>query len=77
MHLMLTFSNGRRTEALVLAVGRNRMRIAIPSRNDAVELTLAGGQWTTDTGETLELDSLISLVDVDFPRLFPKALGAP
>ena len=58
MHVILCFSTGRK-EGLLLAVGRDRLRLAIPRFNNTVELRLEEGRWISDTGEAVEIESML------------------
>ena len=60
MQLVFSFSDGRRTEAVLLAASTDRMRVAIPGQEDAVELRRAEGHWKTESGEHIELESIIA-----------------
>ena len=59
MHLIIRNLNGRLSEAVVLAAGSRRMRLAVRGVADAVEYTLLYGQWLSETDEPIELDSLV------------------
>jgi hypothetical protein len=43
-----------------VAISEARMRVAIGGQKDTVELRLADSYWTTETGERVELDSLVT-----------------
>jgi len=58
MHMILCFPTGR-VDGLLLAAGRDRLRLAIPRFNDTVELRLEEGRWISDTGETVEIESML------------------
>lgn len=78
MHLTISFSDGRRAEAVVLAVSADRMRISIPGSDDATELRATQGAWFTETGEPVEIESMILLSDGSsvFPEISPGVRGA-
>jgi hypothetical protein len=44
---------------MLLAVGRDRLRLAIPRSNDTLELRLEEGRWISDAGETVEIESVL------------------
>lgn len=52
---------GKRTEAVLLATGDRRMRVLVRGRNDATELQLIKGQWMSDDGEAVDIESLIRI----------------
>ena len=60
MHMIISFRDRRRVEAIVLAVSADRMRISLPNCEDAVELRQAQGVWTTEDGEPIEIESMIA-----------------
>ena len=78
MHLTISFSDGRRVDAVVLAVSADRMRISIPGIDDATELRATQGAWFTETGEPVEIESIILLADGRslFPEIRPAVRGA-
>ncbi len=40
----------------MLSVAGNAMRVALPGRDDCVELRLYDGQWVTETNEAVEIE---------------------
>jgi hypothetical protein len=64
MHLTFSFLDGRRMEGMLLTIGRDHMRVAVPGREDAVEFRLVEGYWATEDGERLELESVIEMASV-------------
>ena len=60
MYLLIRFPVGIIVEAVVLAKGRNRMRVAAAGFPDTIELTRSGPQWLTGTREPVEFDFLMS-----------------
>jgi len=58
MHMILNFPTGR-VDGLLLATGQERLRLAIPEFDDTVELRLTEGQWVSDTGEAVEIESVL------------------
>ena len=68
MHLILCYPSGTRVDCLLLAAGRNRLRVAIPHRNDVVELHREHDCWKSDTGDTLEIESVLCDGTVAIPE---------
>lgn len=60
MHLILSYATGRRAEGILLAVSPGRMRIVVKRLNDTIELRQDEGQWFSDDGEPVEIESWIS-----------------
>jgi DNA-directed RNA polymerase specialized sigma24 family protein len=56
---------GIRVEAVLLAANRERMRVAIPSERDITEWNRVDACWLTETGEQVEIESLIPIEGVD------------
>ncbi len=70
MHLILSYSDGRLAEAIVLAVSADRMRVCIPGSDDTIELSAAHGRWMSETGELVEIESMVA--DSDLEELFAE-----
>jgi hypothetical protein len=60
MYLLIRYPIGVIVEAVVLAKGRNSMRVAAAGFPDALELTRSGRQWFTKDREPVEFDFLMS-----------------
>ena len=63
MHLIVKFQNGFHGEALLLAGGRERMRLIVAGQPDTIELSKLNGVWQTDAGETVEIEAMTTLAD--------------
>ena len=59
MWMNLLNDAGERTEAVLLAIGHHRMRVLVRGQNDAADLQFIKGQWMSDDGDTVEIESLI------------------
>jgi hypothetical protein len=60
MYMLIRYPIGIIVEAVVLARGRNRMRVAVAGFPDAIELRRTGAEWLTETREPVEFDFLLS-----------------
>ena len=60
MYLLIRFPVGIIVQAVVLAKGRNRMRVAAAGFPDTIELKRSGQLWFTETREPIEFDFLMS-----------------
>lgn len=78
MNLIICDSTQTRLEGVVLAAGRDRMRVALRGVSDVTELHREYGQWALETGEPVDLELLLGdsrfemtrfLEDV-FPRFY-------
>ncbi len=81
MHLIIRFSDDKRIEGVMLAVGRRRMRVVARGLADALDLLCdADGKWRTEHGDLFTWDSMLGLSEADSASLseyvFPKVLAA-
>jgi hypothetical protein len=60
MYLLIRYPGGIIVEGVVLAKGRHRLRVAAAGFSETIELRRAGAQWSTDCGERVECDFLMS-----------------
>jgi hypothetical protein len=60
MYLLIRYSAGIILEAVVLAKGTNRLRIAVAGFPDTIELKRSGSQWFTPTREPVEFEFLLA-----------------
>jgi hypothetical protein len=60
MYMLIRYPAGIIVEAMVLAKGRNRLRVAAADFPDAIELKRSGSHWFTATREPVEFDFLMS-----------------
>jgi hypothetical protein len=61
MRMMIRYQSGLRVEAVLLAANSERMRVAIETQRDTVELHRVDGCWYTQRGAAIEIEALISL----------------
>ena len=60
MYMFIRYAAGVIVEAVVLAKGRDRLRVAVAGSPDAVELRRVGARWLTADREPVEFDFLMS-----------------
>ena len=60
MYLLIKYPVGIIVEGVVLAKGRNRMRVAAAGFPDTIELRRSGPQWFTASRQPVEFDFLMS-----------------
>jgi hypothetical protein len=77
MHLIIRDFWERRQAGVVLAAGRNGLRVALPGRNDAVDLIFADGQWMLDGEGPVEVDALLIAAEAGEPRFELPSLLKP
>jgi hypothetical protein len=54
--MFLTYTDGSRTEAFLLARTENKIRVAIPGSDDPLELTDIRGTWVTEDCEPVRVE---------------------
>ena len=59
MLMILCYPTGRRVDGVLLATGRDRMRLAVRGRNETIELRMEEGRWMSEDGARVELESVI------------------
>lgn len=60
MYMLIRYPVGVIVEAVVLAKGRNHMRVAAQGSSDTIELKRSGQQWYTASQEPVEFEFLMS-----------------
>lgn len=60
MYMLIRYPAGIIVEAVVLAKGRNRLRVAVAGFPDTMELRRSGSQWFTPTRQPVEFEFLMS-----------------
>jgi hypothetical protein len=73
MRMLIRYQNGLRVEAVVLAVNSERMRVAIGSQSDTVELHMVDGGWRTERGAAIEIEALMAIPGTDLPSFCAAA----
>jgi hypothetical protein len=60
MYLLIRYPGGVLAEGVVLAKGRNRLRIAVSGLRDTIEFKRAGSEWIAAGDMQVEFDFLMS-----------------
>ena len=60
MYLLIRYPGGIIAEGMVLAKGKNRLRVVVAGFPDTVELKRTGAMWFTCRRELVEIDFLMS-----------------
>jgi hypothetical protein len=60
MRLILRYSNGKRTEALLLSRSAGAMRVTVPGRSDTLEFRGAGEHWTDEVGRRVSIEAMLA-----------------
>src|ERR1035437_8152770 len=61
MRMTIRYQSGLRVEAVLLAANRERMRVAIASQRDTIELHKVDACWYTEQGAEIEIEALIPI----------------
>ena len=76
MRMMIRYQSGLRAEAVLLAANSDRMRVAIDSQRDTVELHRVDGGWRTQRGAAIEIEALIAIPGTEFSRFCSEVHAA-
>jgi hypothetical protein len=60
MYLLIRYPGGIIAEGVVLAKGKNRLRVVVPGFPETIELKRADATWSTCGREVVEIDFLMS-----------------
>ena len=61
MRMMIRYESGLRMEAVLLAANSERMRVAIETQCDTIELHRVDASWRTERGAAIEIEALIAI----------------
>lgn len=80
MRMTIRYQSGRRAQGVLLAADRERMRVAIDSQRDTVELHQIDSYWYTETGTEIEIESVIPIPGIDVSSfcsaMYPRTFAA-
>ena len=80
MLMTIRYQSGLRVEAVLLAANRERMRLAVASQRDTIELYKADGCWYTEKEDVIELEALIPFAGIDVAdfcaEVYPRTIAA-
>src|ERR1039458_7214792 len=68
MRMTIRYQSGLLGEAVLLAANRERMRVAVDSQRDTIELHKVDACWYTEEGAGIEIESLIPISGTDVSR---------
>jgi len=78
MLMTIRYQTGLRVEAVLLAANSERLRAAIDSQHDTIELHKVGACWYTEEGAEIELEALIPVAGTDVSSfcaaLYPRSI---
>jgi hypothetical protein len=71
MKMLIHYLDGRQEPALLLAAGRDVVRVAIPGCDDSVEFRLHAGHWWSETSDPVDIEfGRVVVPDVELSRLW-------
>jgi hypothetical protein len=73
MRMMIRYQNGLRVEAVLLAANSERMRVAIETQCDTIELHRVDAGWCTERGAAIEIEALMAMPGTDLPAFCAAA----
>ena len=65
MRMTIRYQSGLRVEEVLLAANSERMRVAIASQRDTIELHKVDACWHTEDGAEIEIEALIPIAGTD------------
>jgi hypothetical protein len=68
MLFVIQHENGRTSEALLLATGGERMRLAPRNGVDTIELNRMGERWYDERGRRVTVSAALAIEGVDYSR---------
>jgi hypothetical protein len=71
MLMTIRYQGGLRVEVVLLAANNERMRVAIDSQRDTIELHKVDPCWYTEEGAEIELEALIPTAGIDVKSFYP------
>jgi len=63
VQISICYPGGGSVAAILLGVSGNTLRLAVEGWDDAAEFRLVGGQWYSELGEPVEIDSMPDALD--------------
>jgi len=80
MRMLIRFKCGLRAEGVLLAANTERMRVAVSSQRDTIELNRVDGCWYTESGTAIEIEALTAIAGADVSRfcseVYPRTVAA-
>ena len=75
MYTLMVLGGGRQVDALLLSASAERLRVVMPGRPDTSEFRLVEGQWTSESGEHVEVGAILAADMADAKRVLGNAQG--
>ena len=79
MRLLIRHLNGYGMDAILLAAMENRLRVAVPGRDDAMEFRYLEGHWISEAMEPVEIEESPDMDEIGWdgtPQFDVAALAA-
>jgi hypothetical protein len=75
MYTLMVLGGGRQVDALLLSASAERLRVVMPGRPDTSEFRLIEGQWTSESGEHVDVGAILAADIADARRVLGNARG--
>ncbi len=69
MRLLIRYLNGNGQDAILLATKENRIRVAVPGRDDAMEFRFVEGHWISEALEPVEIEESTEIESIGWGGL--------
>jgi hypothetical protein len=76
MYVLIRYLAGAIVEGIVLANGKNRLRVAAAGFPDTLELKRSGGNWIGAGPQTVELEFMMACTGHTAPQCVPTLAGS-
>ena len=73
MYTLMVLGGGRQIDALLLSASAERLRMVLPGRSDTSEFRLIEGQWTSESGEHVDVGAILATDIADARRVLGSA----
>ncbi len=60
MYTLMILGGGRQVDALLLSASPERLRVVRPGRADTMEFRLIDGQWSSESGERVDVGAILA-----------------
>ena len=73
MYTLIVLGGGRQVDALLLSASAERLRVVMPGRSDTSEYRLIEGQWTSESGDHVDVGAILAADIADAKRVLGNA----
>ena len=76
MRMAIRFQNGLIGDAILLAAGRDRVRVVVSGRARTEEWSVVNGHWFDEGGELIEIEALMAVPGISYGDVYPMTAAA-